>query len=554
MKREFNKPIGSLTVKFGVVLTCIYGVTFYLAFKILSSPAYPYRLEIFEHLFARLEVLSAAAGFVLLFLAFVFSEYGPRCLKLFRTIEDKKGYFLVGAVLFLIPATKIVYSHWPLSMDEYAAWFQAHVFAMGRLTADWETNDIFHFFHPGFLGNFFTGVPATGELAARYWPGFSLLMTPFAMIGTDWLLNPLLGVLNLLLIDRICKKLSLDGQTSVWALLFTVASPVFIAYAISYYSWNAHMAANLAFVLLLLDPTPRKAFWAGVVGSLALVLHQPFAHTLFAAPWIVFLLFRHPRSAGTLLLGYLPLSLLVGVGWKIVLMDLYIRAGGIFRGESWDSYGHAFGWGEPHWVGFNFLKLFTWTVPGLPLLACLKEGRQRECSPYPVLMLWSAGLTLAGYVFLTFSQGHGWGNRYFHSAFGVVPILAALAITHPTSERVARARPTVALLAFLSALLLNAVLLFGIRSFIAEHTAQIPPVPGGDGQKVLFLNTRSPYYRPDLIQNHPSLTKPVLIAVSGGRESDAAWVKARFPGASPLSVPTQGPYTVWRLPTQGESR
>ena len=54
-----------------------------------------------------------------------------------------------------------------------------------------------------------------------------------------------------------------------------------------YYSMQAHLTANLLFVWLLLKPTPYRAFGAGVVGSLALVLHNPFPHMLFAAPWII---------------------------------------------------------------------------------------------------------------------------------------------------------------------------------------------------------------------------------------------------------------------------
>ena len=37
----------------------------------------------------------------------------------------------------------------------------------------------------------------------------------------------------------------------------------------------------------------------------------------------------------------------------------------------------------------------------------------------------SALLTFFAYFVIPFDQGHGWGYRYFHSAWGVLPVLAA---------------------------------------------------------------------------------------------------------------------------------
>ncbi|MGG2305238.1 hypothetical protein ACE4Z6_27835, partial [Salmonella enterica] len=76
------------------------------------------------------------------------------------------------------------------------------------------------------------------------------------------------------------------------AILLTVASPVFFANGISYYSMPAHLFANALYALLLIDPTPRRAFAAGLLGSIALTLHNPVPHLLFALPWIGWLALR----------------------------------------------------------------------------------------------------------------------------------------------------------------------------------------------------------------------------------------------------------------------
>jgi hypothetical protein len=80
-------------------------------------------------------------------------------------------------------------------------------------------------------------------------------------------------------------------------------------------------------------------------------------------------------------------------------------------------------------------KMRIWAVPCLFLfdvLGRLRRGDDRHVR----LLAQSAVATFVGYVFFVFDQEHGWGYRYFHSAWGVVPILAAYAMTaRPVSMR-----------------------------------------------------------------------------------------------------------------------
>ncbi len=90
-------------------------------------------------------------------------------------------------------------------------------------------------------------------------------------------------------------------------LLLTVASPVIFGIGISYYSMPAHLLANSLYALLLVRPTPLRAIGAGVVGSIALSLHNPVPHTLFAIPWLIWIVTRPGgvRLVGLMCLGYL---------------------------------------------------------------------------------------------------------------------------------------------------------------------------------------------------------------------------------------------------------
>ncbi len=122
----------------------------------------------------------------------------------------------------------------------------------------------------------------TGHVIETYWPGFALLLAPFQALGAPWLCNAILAGIALYLIYQITTEITGERRAGGFALLFTIASGAFFANAISYYSMQAHLTANLLFAWLLLKPTNRSALAAGVVGSLALVLHNPVPHMLFA--------------------------------------------------------------------------------------------------------------------------------------------------------------------------------------------------------------------------------------------------------------------------------
>src|SRR5258708_10103603 len=105
-------------------------------------------------------------------------------------------------------------------------------------------------------------------------------------------------------------------------MLFALASTAFLANAISYYSMQAHLTLNLLFVWLLLKPSTTRACTAGAVGSMALVLHNPVPHALFALPGFLCIAVskEHRRFLVPLVAGYLPISIAIGCVW------LYLRA------------------------------------------------------------------------------------------------------------------------------------------------------------------------------------------------------------------------------------
>ncbi len=438
---------------------------------------------------------------------------------------DRNRYAAAAALWLVLCAGSLwVYRNHPLSMDEYAAVFQARVFAAGAMHGTFPPDLLDYLIPPDFQNNFLMVNRATGAVMSAYWPGYSLLLAPFVWLDIPWACNPTLVAMSFLLIGRVARDLADSPYAAGWAMLFALASPAFVANGIAYYSMPAHLLFNLAFAWLLLVPTPLRMFLAGLTGGFALVLHNPFPHAAFAIPWIVWLAVqrgRFLRNMGLLVAGYLPIALLFGAGWwvwrqqilaealqaavagqqavSLAAPDIVERMQGLLRGFI----------GFLHWPDVQIIyarlgglaKLWLWAAPLLLLLAWW--GARGERKPGIRLLGASALLTFLAYFLIRFDQGHGWGYRYFHSAWGVLPVLGALGVIKLARGDARRVYRQIAMLALLSLAAANAQRLVQMGAFMQAHLAQFPP--RAEAGRSIVLHNGNGYYVRDLIQNDPWL-------------------------------------------------
>ena len=544
---------------------CVVVGTFSLLF-ILDFTGYPfppYRFWILPYLLRTQDV----AGSLLLLLLVLAAFFVPtRAAALGLVDAVAKHPWLTAAVTFVVlcAGTLYVEHNHPLAQDEYAALFQSKAFAAGRLTGWFPPDLMGRLIPPFYMNHFFYGSPVTGEVASAYWPGFALLLAPFTLVGAPWAFNPLLASLALVLIGRIAVRLTDAPRARGWAMLLALGSPAFTGMALTYFSMTAHLLLNLVFVSLLLERSIARLLLAGVVGSYALVLHNPLPHTLFALPWIAWLA-RQPapyRSLAALAAGYLPLASAIGFGWALLLSDLQGPVlHGLFPPDTSALHRVAnFFWA---WhikmrsalagPGDNVVatrlaeavRLWQWAVPGLVLLAAAGWWLDRRNAGVRLLGL-SLLVTAAGYLFIGFSQGHGWGARYFHPAWGALPVLGAVALVRlaPADLR-GRFGGYVANLALLSLLFATALRAWQIDEYFDRHLANRPAVPDA-GRHLVFVTFDRAGYTADLVQNDPFLRGDVWYLFSFGAERDAELMRGKFPGARLVSSDGRG--HVWQLP------
>ncbi|MBN8473473.1 hypothetical protein [Sulfuritalea sp.] len=457
-------------------------------------------------------------------------------------LERQKHLIALILWIALSIGTKVIYRDHPLAMDEYAALFQAKIFAAGSIHGQFPPDLIDVLIPPGFQGQFLVADKLTGEVYSAYWPGFSLLLAPFVALGAPWACNPTIVALSVLLIARIARDTVDVPHAAGWALLFALASPVLLINGLSYYSMPAHLLLNLAFAWLLLVPTNLRIGCAGLVGGLALCLHNPLPHMAFALPWLVWLA-RHRGGRALMVIagGYLPLFLLLGVAW--VLGHAGTPLAGIVSasGPGTTASDRAltsiqaiatflrFPDGDILLVrAGGFVKLWLWASPLMLILAYL--GFRQSDRPGIRLFGYSALSTAIAYFAIRFDQGHGWGYRYFHGAWGVLPVLAALGVRRLTErlEGGVRIEALILVVTLMGLIFLGALRTIQVGDFVATHLEQRPPIQS-EGRQILVYKGAG-YFGLDLIQNDPWLRDPTISLLRPPRDAEDAVVRATLPG------------------------
>lgn len=453
-----------------------------------------------------------------------------------RFVEARLVPLCVGAFLLYAALSFGAYHRHPLTMDEYGPWSQSRAFAAGQLSG-WVPPDLLdRVLTSWYRGEFFSASRDSGQFTSVYWPGLAISQTPFALLGVNWLCNPVWGALGLWGVFGLAKRLTGSVEVAAWAWVLTLASPVIALNAASFYAMPAHFACSVFYALLLLRDDQRGAFWAGVLGGFALVLHNPVPHGAFALPWIGFIAWKRRPLLVPLLVGYLIFALPLGFGWSAFL-DGFDASKYAQAAHAQNSLPFAEMLGRFSKVVrppsfyiiiarlIGLAKTVVWAVPGLLVLAWLGW---RELKRAPDAGWNRRGLRLLGasffstfmiYWLVPFDQGHGWGFRYVHSAWFVLAIAGALTLARAPRE--SYLRPFFAALCALSLAVMSPLRAWQVENFVEGQLAQIPTAPASAPASITFINAKHGWFSYDLAQNDPFLRNDDWRLLSDGTEANA---------------------------------
>jgi len=518
----------------------------------------PRAVPIFERLFLFEDYPASFLMMAVILIATVFAPVRRMATALAGAVGRHPVITATASFPILCLGAVFAYHAYPLAMDESAPYMQARIFASGHLFAQFPAPLVEWLLDESVRGMFIHASTESGQAASTYWPGFALLLTPFMYLGIPWACNPALGAASVWVIHRLTMQVTKSTEAAGAAILFTLASAAFVINSISFYSMTAHLLCNALYALLLLQAGPRRMLLAGTVGGLALTLHNPVPHALFALPWLLWLMqSRRWRELLLLAAGYLPWVLVVGFGWRHLIEGLGVQPIELVRANAGGSLSNAYALLStiltipgPEQLLQRVMalgKIWLWAAPMLVVLAGVGFWRCRRQAAARLLLA-SAALTFIGYLFVPVSQGHGWGFRYFHSAWFVLPVLAALTFA-PSGKDGDDSRAaelgTWSLAGSLGGLFIMVpYFAWQVHAFIGTHLAQMPSAAAGK-PKLILVSPRG-YYSLDLVQNEPYLREPVIRMASQGWDADQQMVAQYFPDLVLLHRDQRG--QVWGLP------
>jgi hypothetical protein len=168
--------------------------------------------RIFYFLFAYADYSGAICALLVILGAVLLARVVPARSVLQWSGSHPLGVAAVTAIVLAI-GTLVAYHNHPLSMDEYAAYFQSQVFAAGHLSGSFPPQLLDWLVPRGFQDYFLNVSRANGDVAESYWPGFALLLAPFTRLGIPWACNPIVSALTLIVIHRVRVRLPRSGRT-----------------------------------------------------------------------------------------------------------------------------------------------------------------------------------------------------------------------------------------------------------------------------------------------------------------------------------------------------
>lgn len=493
---------------------------------IIISSHLPERTSLFLYIFSAHDS-SASVMVLMLALAAVFCrDKNGKMQSFFCLVARHPNFIACNTFLICASGAWFVYYAHPLSMDEYVAFFQSQIFAsghlLGRLPPDFLSGLVPSPFHDTFL----LVNRESGSVASVYWPAQSLVMAPFTFFGMPWLCNPLITGLTFLALNSLLELLVRAPAARGFALFSMLASPVILINGMSYFGMPLQLLCCLMFTLGMIKSTTSWLVAAGFFLALGLSTVNPVPVGLYALPWLAWAIIGTStrwRTMGWLALLGLPVAAVLGIGWKAFLMENFHQSQQVGLNADMKSMLSVFTLPTLPIIFFRevgLIKIFLWSVPGLPVMACLGC---HSAEKWTKLMVASAACLFLGYFFVPFDQGHGWGYRYFHAAWFVLPVLSAVMLQNLSSNL--KIREQVYGFAFTAAVgslvFLTPFRSYQTHSLIGTQLQQIPPSHADKGRQLVFMRAECGFLSPDLIQNDPFLRDAEIRLLSKGYAKDA---------------------------------
>jgi hypothetical protein len=395
-------------------------------------------------------------------------------------------------VILLYPLDSLFRFRFPLSLDEYCNYLQSFLFSKGRLFGQLPQSLISE--RASVLNHFLISNDS-GRWYSPYLPVYSGMLSFFTVVdvGLGPLVFHLLTLLGLWrLLTTVCK---FDTKAARITLLLVSTSPQLFVTPLTLYSSVGHLCVNTWWLVCLKSHSKLHIVACAVIGSLALGLHQPHVHLLFASPFLMCLLIDKYYTKFALLIVAYAVAAVLGLNyWGDIGKDVSSIGVNFFDLPSGRTLGIQliYCWYLCSWLALPCIPLFFWAVRHV-----FRKPKLDFITQCIFCSLVHAGF----YIFFVPDQGHGWGYRYMYPALVSVFVVCGYAI-----DKLFYSEYKYQLLYFISAgSLITLFLLLPIRIFQASSLirtqSQMYYLLADLGLKYVVLDTNAVWYGGDLIRN-----------------------------------------------------
>jgi hypothetical protein len=522
-----REPLSALVIQTILILLALAALTeigfaLWLSTQRVSQPDPANWFNVFYVLFARNEpsglalIAAFAAATLLWFRRGAPGGHSPLFLK----PRPALLLFAAGVLAVAAVGTWLVFDRYLVTADEYMAEFQARIFLAGKIH-----QEVPAFWQPMqrlILPTHGVYLPASHSWMSSYLPMYAALRALFMSVRLEWLTNAVLAATSIFAIAALARNIwPNDHRKPLLAAVLLGASPQFLIMAMTGYAMPAHLAFNLVWLWLYSDSTKRRFWLTPFVGVIALGLHQPFFHALFAIPFLARLV-RQKR--------WMP---------SFWFCAIYV-IGIVCWGAWWHNFVPALSKAPSKVFGvhpltpliqFMYLGLLLgWLALPLPLLSLLGLSRLREQQPLIRDAAMSCFCALSFYVFVRLDQAHGWGDRYFFGELGCLVLIAIVG-----SDLLAQKIGTSKVLTFVTAGAAASLLLqLPLRCVQAKDFVQPYVEASAAFQRIdadiLAFEPRLAWYSADLSRNDPFLSRrPIVVSFLSMKEPEAILLQKTFP-------------------------
>jgi hypothetical protein len=362
-------------------------------------------------------------------------------------------------------------------MDEYLVDFQAQIFLgkklVGNIPSCW--TEFVYAMTPDY-------VQVSNDntyWVPQYLPGFAAFKAAFIFLRIPSLLNPLMCAISLVSIADIAKKIwPQNKHAPVLAAILLFSSSQFLLTSMTVYSWPAHLCLNLVWLWLYIRDDRMGLILLPWVGIMAIGLHRPQVHALFALPFLLRMLKTK----------------------------------------------------QVHTRMMNLVYLVSWQNLASSVLAIVFFIKWRQMPPILKDIAFGFLLTFGFYLFLRGTGGHGWGARHIHSALGNMVLLSVggFYACHKAQQSEYLYRFLIFSTA-LACLVQLPIRCMQAESFVRPYAKAMANIESIKAP-VVVVDDLSVYYGQDLIRNDPFLrSEPIIISKRRLTEDQLTILKDRYP-------------------------